>query len=65
MMDKLFLNGKPFPNSNCEAANKDSIKKCFYSSELAKYIDPSIQIMFLESYYDTWEAAEILGLNCT
>jgi len=47
MMDKLFLNGKDFPNSKCQTANKDNIAKCFYASELTKYVDPSIQIMFL------------------
>lgn len=64
-MNKLFLNGKSFPNAKCEAANKDNVEKCFYASELTKHVDPSIQVMFLESYYDSWEAIEILGLSCS
>ena len=56
MLDKLFLNGKDFPNTKCQAANKDNLSKCFYASELTKYIDSSIQIMFLDTYYDSWQA---------
>jgi hypothetical protein len=64
-MEKFFLNGKDFPNAKCQAANNDAVSKCFYASELTKYVDPSIQILFLDSYYDSWNAQEILGINCT
>lgn len=56
MLDKLFLNGKDFPNAKCQQSNKDNISKCFYASELTKHIDPTIRIMFLDSYYDSWAA---------
>ena len=56
MLNKLFLNGKDFPNTKCQAANMDNLSKCFYASELTKYIDTSIQIMFLDTYYDSWQA---------
>lgn len=55
-VDKLFLNGKAFPNAKCQAVNPDAVSSCFYASKLTKYIDSSIQIMFLDSYYDTWSA---------
>jgi hypothetical protein len=64
-MEKFFLNGKDFPNAKCQAANSDAVSKCFYASELTKYVDPSIQILFLDSYYDSWNAQEILGISCT
>lgn len=55
IMDKLFMNnGVKFPNSKCQSANSDDLSKCFYASELVKHIDPSINIMFLQSYYDGW-----------
>lgn len=64
-MAKLFIGSGNFPNSKCQAAHPDAIEKCFYASELVKYVDPSIQILFLQSYYDGWAMAEILGLDCT
>lgn len=64
-MNKLFINGGDFPNKKCQAANQDNLEKCFYASELVKYVDSSIEIFFLQSYYDGWALAEILGLDCT
>ena len=65
MMGSFWLSGGNFPNTKCQAANPNSIEKCFYASELVKYIDSSINIFFLQSYYDGWALTEILGLECT
>jgi hypothetical protein len=42
-MEKMFLaGGVAFPNTNCQAAHPDEIYKCFYASEIIKFMDPSI-----------------------
>lgn len=41
-LNKLFINSGNFPNAKCQAANQDSLEKCFYASELIKYVDPSV-----------------------
>lgn len=64
-MNKLFINGGNFPNTKCQSVNENNLEKCFYASELVKYVDPSVEIFFLQSYYDGWAIAEILGLDCT
>jgi hypothetical protein len=64
-LNKVFVNSGNFPNSKCQAANPENIEKCFYASELVKYVDPAVEVFFLQSYYDGWAMAEILGLDCT
>lgn len=56
-LNKLVINGGNFPNSKCQTANADNLEKCFYASELIKHIDPSIEVFFLQSYYDGWALA--------
>ena len=50
MLNKLFLNDKGGPNTQCNAANSGAAWKCFFVEELYKYVD--VPVFLSQSLYD-------------
>lgn len=61
-IQQLALEKIDFPNEACAQANGADLWRCFFVDELINYVDHPVY--FLQSLYDGFGIAEVLGLKC-
>jgi len=61
-IQQFTLESTDLPNQACAQANKPDLWKCFFADELIKHINHPVY--FLQSLYDGFGIAEVLGFKC-
>jgi hypothetical protein len=59
---KFTLEQADLPNQSCAKANSPNLWKCLFAEELVQHV--ASPVYFLQSYYDGFGIAEVLGYEC-